>query len=152
MKGPPRARRARTLGAISGGAVGPGFVIATYRDLRFASAQARFSAAFPRRGRIAERGSGWMLPRLVGVPCAMDLRFSACLSDASKALRMGLVNCVLPQAELMDGVGAYAKELAAMVSRSLRVMKKQVCEALFQTLGEATDVANIEMIGELRRR
>ena len=47
----------------------------------------------------------------------------------------------------MAGVRAYAKELASMVSpRSLRVMKKQVYEALFQTLGEATDIANVEMM------
>ena len=78
---------------------------------------------------------------------ADDLRLSARLIDASEALRMGLVNRVLPQAEFMDGVRAYAKELATMVSpRSLRVMKKQVYEALFQTLGEATDVANVEMM------
>jgi enoyl-CoA hydratase/carnithine racemase len=54
---------------------------------------------------------------------------------------------VLPQAELLDSVHAYARELATLVSpRSLRVMKKQVYEALFQTLGEATDVANGEML------
>jgi enoyl-CoA hydratase/carnithine racemase len=78
---------------------------------------------------------------------ALDLLFSARLIDASEALRMGLVIRVLPQAELMDGVRAYAKELATMVSpRSLRVMKKQVYEALFQTLGEATDVGMVEMM------
>ena len=135
------------LGAINGSCVGLGFVIALYCDLRFASDQARFSTAFARRGLIAEHGISWMLPRLVGVPCALDLLFSARLIDASEALRMGLVNRVLPQAELMVGVRAYARELAAMVSpRSLRVMKKQVYEALFQTLGEATDVANVEML------
>jgi enoyl-CoA hydratase/carnithine racemase len=135
------------LGAINGSAVGLGFVIALYCDLRFASDQARFSTAFSRRGLIAEHGISWMLPRLVGVPNALDLLFSARLIDAAEALRMGLVNRVLPQAELMAGVRAYAAELATMVSpRSLRVMKKQVYEALFQTLGEATDVANDEML------
>jgi enoyl-CoA hydratase/carnithine racemase len=135
------------IGAINGSAVGLGFVIALFCDLRFASDQARFGTAFSRRGLIAEHGISWMLPRLVGVPCALDLLFSARLIDASEALRMGLVNRVLPQAELMDGVRAYARELAAMVSpRSMRVMKKQVYEALFQTLGKATDVANVEMM------
>jgi enoyl-CoA hydratase/carnithine racemase len=135
------------LGAINGSAVGLGFVIALYCDLRFASDQARFGTAFSRRGLIAEHGISWMLPRLVGVANALDLLFSARLIDAAEALRMGLVNRVLPQAELLDGVRGYARELAAMVSpRSLRVMKKQVYEALFQTLGEATDVANVEMM------
>ena len=135
------------LGAINGPAVGLGFVIALYCDLRFASDQARFGTAFSRRGLIAEHGISWMLPRLVGLPSALDLLFSARMIDAAEALRMGLVNRVLPQAEFMDGVRAYAKELATAVSpRSLRVMKKQVYEALFQTLAEATDAANVEMM------
>jgi enoyl-CoA hydratase/carnithine racemase len=135
------------IGAINGSAVGLGLVIALYCDLRFASDQARFSTAFSRRGLIAEHGISWMLPRLVGVSNALDLLFSARLIDAAEALRMGLINRVLPQAELMTSVRAYAKELAAMVSpRSIQVMKKQVYEALFQTLGEAIDIANVEMM------
>jgi enoyl-CoA hydratase/carnithine racemase len=135
------------IGAINGSTAGLGMVIALYCDLRFASDQARFSTAFSRRGLIAEHGISWMLPRLIGVSNALDLLFSARLIDASEALRMGLVNRVLPQAELMAGVSAYAKELATMVSpRSLRVMKKQVYEALFQTLEEAIDVANVQMM------
>lgn len=135
------------LGAINGSAVGLGLVVALYCDMRFASDQARFSTAFARRGLIAEHGISWMLPRLVGVANALDLLFSARLIDATEAQRMGLVNRVLPQAEFMAGVRAYARELATVVSpRSLRVMKKQVYEGLFQTLGEATDVANVEMM------
>ena len=135
------------IGAINGSAVGLGFVIALYCDLRFASDQARFGTAFSRRGLIAEHGISWMLPRLVGVSNALDLLFSARMIDAAEALRIGLVSRVLPQAEFMDGVRAYAKELATAVSpRSLRVMKKQVYEALFQTLAEATDAANVEMM------
>jgi enoyl-CoA hydratase/carnithine racemase len=135
------------IGAVNGSAVGLGLVIALYCDLRFASDQARFGTAFSRRGLIAEYGISWMLPHLVGLSNALDLLFSARIIDAAEALRMGLVNRVLPHAELMTGVRAYAKELATMVSpRSLRVVKKQVYEALFQTLGEAIDVASIEMM------
>jgi enoyl-CoA hydratase/carnithine racemase len=135
------------LGAINGSAVGLGFVLTLYCDLRFASDQARFSTAFSRRGLIAEHGISWMLPRLVGVANALDLLFSARMIDAAEALRMGLVNRVLPQGEFVDGVRAYARELATLVSpRSLRVMKRQVFEGLFQTLGEATDAANVEMM------
>jgi enoyl-CoA hydratase/carnithine racemase len=141
------AVRKPILGAVNGSAVGLGLIIALFCDLRFASDQARFGTAFSRRGLIAEYGIGWLLPRLVGLSNALDLLFSARIIDATEALRMGLVNRVLPHAELMTGVHSYARELAAMVSpRSLRVMKKQVYEALFQTLGEAIDVANAEMM------
>lgn len=138
------------IAAVNGSAVGPGLVIALYCDLRFASDQARFGTAFSRRGLIAEHGVGWMLPRLVGLSNALDLLLSARVIDAAEALRMGLVNRVLPQAELMTGVRAYARELAATASpRSLRVVKKQVYEALFQTPGEAIDVADTEMMKSL---
>jgi enoyl-CoA hydratase/carnithine racemase len=135
------------LAAVNGPAAGLGLVVALYCDLRFASDQARFSTAFSRRGLIAEHGISWLLPRLVGVANALDLLYSARMIDANEALHMGLVNRVLPQATFLEGVRAYAVELANLVSpRSLRVIKRQVYEGLFQTLGEAIDTANDEMI------
>jgi len=134
------------LAALNGSTVGLGFVISLYCDMRFASDQAKFSTAFSRRGLIAEHGISWMLPRLVGVANACDLLFSARTIDAQEALRMGLVNKVSPQEQLMPAVLEYAKELAAKVSpRSLRIMKKQTYNALFQTLDAATAEANEEM-------
>jgi enoyl-CoA hydratase/carnithine racemase len=135
------------LGAINGPAAGLGLVIALYCDLRFASDQAKFSTAFARRGLIAEHGISWMLPRLVGIADALDLLLSARSIDAAEALRMGLVSRVLPQESFLDGVRAYALELANMVSpRSMKIIKRQVYEALFQNLGEAVDDANQEML------
>jgi enoyl-CoA hydratase/carnithine racemase len=64
---------------------------------------------------------------------------------------MGLVNQVFPQDKLMNSVYAYAKELTTSVSpRSMRVIKEQVYNALFQTLGEAFDSAEQEMIQSLQ--
>ena len=135
------------LGALNGATVGLGFVISLYCDLRFASDQAKFSTAFSRRGLIAEHGISWMLPRLVGISNALDLLYSARLFDSAEALRMGLVSRVIPQASLLEEVRKYAAELANSVSpRSLRVMKRQVYNALFQDLGEAIDAANVEML------
>ena len=134
------------IAAINGPAVGLGLVLALYCDLRFASEKARFSTAFSRRGLIAEYGLGWILPRVVGLSNAADLLFSARLVDAREALEMGLVNRVFPEADLMDGVMAYAVELATMVSpRSLKVIKRQMWGAQLQTLGEAIDTADREM-------
>ena len=59
---------------------------------------------------------------------------------------MGLVSQVYPAGALMDAVRAYGRELADLVSpRSIRVMKRQIWEAQFQTLAEATAVGNEEM-------
>ena len=139
------------IAAVNGPAVGLGFVITLYCDLRFASEAARFGTAFAKRGLIAEYGLAWMLPRLIGPSNALDMLFSARLVDANDALRMGLVNRVFPQDQFLEGVQAYAKELAYNVSpRSMRVMKDQVYAAMFQTLSEAFESSEQEMLQSLQ--
>jgi len=134
------------IGALNGATAGLGLVVALYCDLRIAADSAVFTTAFSRRGLIAEHGISWMLPRLVGLPHALDLMLSARKIDAGEALRMGLVNRVVPSAELASAVRAYAAELASFVSpRSMAVMKRQLWDAQFQTLAEATTVADAEM-------
>jgi enoyl-CoA hydratase/carnithine racemase len=138
------------IAAINGPVVGLGLVISLYCDLRFASDVARFGTAFARRGLIAEYGMAWMLPRLVGVPNALDLLFSARMIDAAEALRMGLVNQVYPQDVFVDKVREYARDLASGVSpRSMRVIKRQVYDAMFHTLGETFAISEREMIASL---
>lgn len=139
------------IAAINGPVVGLGLVIALYCDLRFASDAARFSTAFAQRGLIAEYGLAWMLPRLVGLPNALDLLFSARQIDSAEAMRMGLVNQVHPHDQFMGKVNDYARHLAHAVSpRSLKVIKRQVYESMFQPLGESFDLAIQEMLSSLK--
>jgi enoyl-CoA hydratase/carnithine racemase len=134
------------IGAINGACAGLGMVMALYTDLRFASDSAVFTTAFSRRGLIAEHGISWLLPRLVGLPQAMDLLFSARKVSADEALRLGLVNQVFPMAAFEGEVMAYARMLAREVSpRSLREMKREIWNAQFQSLGEAVEAANGDM-------
>ena len=134
------------IAALNGATAGLGLVVSLYCDLRIASDSAVFTTAFSRRGLIAEHGVSWMLPRLVGLQHGLDLLLSGRKFTAAEALAMGLVSQVHPAAALMDGVRAYARELAELVSpRSIRVMKRQIWEAQFQTLAEATAVGNEEM-------
>lgn len=139
------------IAAINGPDVGLGLVITLYCDLRWASDGARFSTTFARRGLIAEYGMAWMLPRLVGLPNALDLLLSARTIDAAEALRMGLVNQVFPQDVFSDKVREHARDLASSVSpRSLRVIKRQVYGAMFQTLAEAFETSQREMLASLQ--
>lgn len=134
------------IAAINGPAAGLGFVIPLYADLRFAAESAVFTTAFAQRGLIAEHGVSWLLPRLVGLPAALDLLCSARKFRAPEALAMGLVSRVIPDDKLMAETRAYATLLADTVSpRSVTVMKRQLWEAEFQTLAEATAQANYEM-------
>ena len=139
------------IAAINGPAVGLGLVIATFCDLRFASEEAKFGTAFARRGLIAEYGLAWLLPKVIGHSNALDVLLSARIFPAQEALRMGFVNQVFPHERFLDSVYAYARELAESVSpRSTRVIKRQVYEAMFQTLGEALDTSTEEMKASLQ--
>jgi enoyl-CoA hydratase/carnithine racemase len=139
------------IAAINGPVVGLGLVITLYCDLRLASDGSRFSTTFARRGLIAEYGMAWMLPRIIGIANALDLLFSARTIDAAEALRMGLVNRVFPQETFLEKVQESAQELASMVSpRSLRIIKRQVYEAMSQPLGEAFDISVREMMACFR--
>ena len=139
------------IAAINGPVVGLGLVITLYCDLRLASDAARFGTAFARRGLVAEYGMAWMLPRIVGIANALDLLFSARTIDTAEALRMGLVNRILPQESFLEKVDEYARELASTVSpRSLRIIKRQVYDAMFQPLSEAFDVSVNEMMASFK--
>jgi enoyl-CoA hydratase/carnithine racemase len=139
------------IAAINGPVVGLGLVIALYCDIRLASDTARFSTAFAQRGLIAEYGIAWMLPRLIGHSNALDLLFTARMIDAPEALRMGLVNQMLPRETFLESVQRYAADMASNVSpRSLRVIKRQVYDAMFQTLAEAFEISEQEMLASLK--
>ena len=139
------------IAAINGPVVGLGLVIALYCDLRVASDAARFGTAFAQRGLIAEYGMAWMLPRLVGHANALDLLFSARMIEAAEALRMGLVNQVFPSETFLESVQKYAAYLASSVSpRSLRVIKRQVYDAMFETLEESFERSEQDMLASLK--
>jgi len=139
------------IAAINGPAVGLGFVIPLYCDLRWAAENARFSTTFSQRGLIAEYGIAWMLPRIVGLPDALDLLFSARQINASEALSLRLVNRVFPQEGFAAAIHEQAVQLASSVSpRSMGVIKRQVYAAMFQTLAESFDLSVAEMVASLQ--
>ena len=134
------------IAAINGPAAGLGLIMSLYCDVRFASDAAVFSTAFSRRGLIAEHGISWMLPTLIGPANALDLTLSARKIDAREAKEIGLVQKVFPMESFMDEVRAYAKELATLASpRSIRIMKRQIYQAMLNSLEHSVLLANSEM-------
>ena len=135
------------IAAINGACAGLGLVYALYCDQRFAAAGAKFTTAFARRGLIAEHGISHTLPRLVGLARALDLLVSARKFDADEALRLGVVDRVLPADALMAASRAYALDLADNVSpRSMTVIKRQLWAVDQQSLRQAIEVGNHEML------
>lgn len=123
----PLTIRKPIIGAINGVAAGLGMVEALYCDVRFGGAATRFTTAFARRGLIAEYGISWMLPRVVGASRAADLLLSARMVEADEALRIGLIDHLLPQDQLLGAAIGYATELATHCSpQSLATIKSQL--------------------------
>lgn len=126
------------IGAINGAAIGTGFVLALYCDIRFASDTIKMSPMFGRRGLIPEFGMAWLLPKIIGVSKAFDLTYSARIVQAEEAHRIGLVDYVYPADELMEAVRAYATMIAQEVSpRSNRVARELIYKGLTQDVDEA---------------
>jgi enoyl-CoA hydratase/carnithine racemase len=147
----PLSIRKPVIGAINGAAAGVGLVQALMFDLRFAAAGAKMTFAFSHRGLIAEYGSSWLLPRLVGTSRALDLLLSSRVVLAEEAAEMGLVNRVCEPATLLDETLAYATDLATKASpASLATIKRQVYAHATSGLDEALDESNGLMRQSLR--
>tara|TARA_E500000331_G_C17143320_1_gene663769 strand:+ start:178 stop:1035 length:858 start_codon:yes stop_codon:yes gene_type:complete len=141
------------IAAINGACAGLGFSYATFCDMRFVDIQARFVTSFGPRGLIAEHGTSWMLPRLIGPSNALDLFWSSRKIDAEEAFRMGYANrlCEAGQAVLdaQNYLRAIAKTSAPM---SIMMMKKQVYRHLNQELGDAMRESNAWMAESVARQ
>ena len=132
--------------AINGPVAGIAFCLVLFCDFRYMADGAKLTTAFAKRGLIAEHGSSWMLPRLIGPMNALDLLYSARMVDAAEAERLGLVR-KLPAENFLADVHSIARELVTTSSpRSIGVIKRQVFQSYFQSLAEAWAVADKEML------
>jgi 2-(1,2-epoxy-1,2-dihydrophenyl)acetyl-CoA isomerase len=100
------------LGSVNGDAAGIGCSLALATDLRIAADTARFGVVFSRIGLGPDGGASALLRELVGTAKALELLFTGDLIDAGEALRLGLVNRVVPANELADATRELADRLA----------------------------------------
>lgn len=115
------------IAAVNGTCAGGGFVLATACDLRFASSDAVFNTVFSRRGLIAEHGTSWSLPRIVGLSRALDLLWSSRPVTADEAYALGLADRVVAGGDLLGTAKDYVRQLDLTTSpESLRVTKALV--------------------------
>lgn len=100
------------IAAVNGPAVGFGLTVGLTCDIRLASDKALFNCAFVRVGVTPEFGSSYFLPRLVGFGKAAELTLTAATIDAEEAMRIGLVNRVVPHDKLMEEALAMAETIS----------------------------------------
>ncbi|MGE3619380.1 MAG: enoyl-CoA hydratase/isomerase family protein [Acidimicrobiia bacterium] len=132
----PRA----TVAAISGYALGGGCELALACDFRVASERARLGQPEILLGIIPGGGGTQRLPRLIGPARAKDLIFTGRQVDAAEALAMGLVDEVVPHAELEARALAKAAELAAGAVVAQGLAKRAIDRGLDITLGGGLDL------------
>ena len=124
---------------VPGVAAGAGCNLALGCDLIVASDEARFSEIFARRGLSVDFGGTWLLPRLVGMHRAKELAFFADIISAKEAEAMGLVNRVVPAAQLDDFVDDWARRLAAGPPIALAQTKRLLTNSFEVTLEQALE-------------
>ena len=100
------------LASVHGPVAGAGMSLAMAADLCIAADDARFTLAYARIGASPDGSASWFLPRLVGLRRAMEIAMLAEPIDAAEALRLGLVNRVVPAADLAAETEALAGRLA----------------------------------------
>ena len=127
------------IAGVNGVAAGAGLSLALACDLRIASDTARFLQAFVKIGLVPDSGSNWLLPRVVGYAKALELSISGDLIDAAEALRIGLVNRVVPSDEFPRALAEAAATMAKGPTRAIGATKALMGEALRSTLTETLE-------------
>ncbi|WP_129308487.1 enoyl-CoA hydratase-related protein [Streptomyces sp. L2] len=118
------------LAAVNGTAAGLGAHLALACDLVLAAESARFIEVFVRRGLVPDGGGAYLLPRLTGPQRAKELMLFGDALPAAEAERLGLVNRVVPDADLAKTSRAWAARLAAGPTRALALTKQLVNASL----------------------
>ncbi len=127
------------IASVNGVAAGGGAQLALVCDLVLAAETARFIEIFVKRGLAIDSGGGWLLPRLVGLAKAKELVFFGDAVSASEAASIGLVNRVVPDAELAALTTEWATKLAAGATRAIGLSKRLLNHSYEIDLASALD-------------
>jgi len=140
-----RALPLPVIAAVNGPAAGGGFSLSLAADLRICARSASFVASFVRLGLSGgDVGASYLLPRIVGYGVACDLLMTGRRVEAEEALRIGLANRVVDDAELLGAALAKADEIAANSPFGVKMTK--------QILGRNADAGSLETAIELENR
>jgi naphthoate synthase len=111
------------IAMVAGYAIGGGHVLHVVCDLTVAADNARFGQSGPKVGSFDGGYGAGLLARIVGLKKAREIWYLCEQYDAEEAIRMGLVNKVVPLAELEDATVAWAKRILEMSPLAIRLLK-----------------------------
>jgi len=127
------------IAAVNGVAAGAGMNIALAADIRIAAEEASFGQNFAKVGLFPDFGGTYFLPQLVGPAKAAELFYSCEMIDAKTAFRLGLVNQIVPAAQLEAEVRNLAQKIAQGPSLAIRAVKKTLFASEKDKLAEALE-------------
>lgn len=127
------------IGQVQGAVAGFGLSLMNACDLVVAADNAYFASAYRGIGLTADGGGSWALPRIVGMRRAMEIMLLAERFDARQALAWGLVNRVVPLADVDATVAALVQSLVEAPRLAVRNAKRLMRESLGRTLSEQLD-------------
>lgn len=141
----PLIRQIRTIekpviAAVNGIAAGTGLGLALACDIRYASDQARFVEVSVRIGLLPGSGTGYFLPRLIGLSKALELAFNGDELDATMAEKYGLVNRVITGEALLEETRKLALRLAKGPTRAIGLTKTLMYRSASLNLEQALDL------------
>jgi 2-(1,2-epoxy-1,2-dihydrophenyl)acetyl-CoA isomerase len=129
------------IAAINGFATGAGLDIALACDMRFAAESARMAESYVRLGLLPGFGGTWLLPRLVGLGRAMEIVTTGDFVEAREAERIGLVNRVYPDVELLPKTLEIAQRIADNPPLSVQAIKRITLAGLGIDFEDALELA-----------
>ncbi|MBI2292173.1 MAG: enoyl-CoA hydratase/isomerase family protein [Betaproteobacteria bacterium] len=133
------------IAALNGFATGGGLDVALMCDMRYAAESARFAQTYARMGLIPGAGGAYYLPRLIGTARALEMSWSCEFIDAREAERIGLVNKVFPDDQLMAKTYEFAERVAKGAPLAIRLTKRILYQGLDCDLKTALNLAASNM-------
>ena len=125
---------APVIAAVNGSAGGAGMSLCLFADIALAAESAKFTLAYTRAGLSPDGGSTYFLPRLIGVRRALELALTNRVLTAREAMDWGIVNKVVPDAQLQAEADALAKQLAAGATQALGAAKRLLHHSFSESL------------------
>jgi enoyl-CoA hydratase/carnithine racemase len=133
------------IAMVNGLAVGAGMGMCLMCDVRIAAQSARFSTGYVKVGLVPGDGDTYFLPRLVGPAKALELLWTADFVESADALRLGIVQRVVPDAELREATYAFARQVADGPRVPIRMIKRLVYQSLRLDLRTHLDLVSSHM-------
>lgn len=128
------------IAAINGVTIGAGLSIALLCDIRIASEKASFSSAYVRMGVTPDIGSTYFLPRIVGTAKAMELMVTGDTFSAAEAQRMGMVNKVVPEEDVVKVARELADRIVKGPSVAIELTKQAIKRGIHNSLEQQVEL------------